>query len=115
MLDKVKLYLRVEKEFTEEDELIKSLIAEGKAYCKNAIGYVPKESNPVFEKYLLLFVANAYDNRELTNNSYERTLGNLTPLLLQLKYCDNESDNINDFEGTTWGQLKYGKEMSTGE
>lgn len=31
MLDKVKLYLRVEKEFTEEDELIESLIAEGQS------------------------------------------------------------------------------------
>lgn len=92
MLDKVKLYLRVEKEFTEEDELIESLIAEGKAYCKNAIGFVPEESNPIFEKYLLLFVSNAYDNRELTNNSYEKTLENLTPLLLQLKYCSEVTE-----------------------
>lgn len=87
MLNKVKLFLRVEQEFTEEDELIQGFINEAKEYCKNAIGFMPDESNPIFEKFILLFVSNAYDNRELSQNSYEKTNYNLTPLLRQLKYC----------------------------
>lgn len=87
MLEKVKHFLRIELEYTEEDELIKGFIDEAKEYCKNAIGYLPSEDNPTFVKYIMLFVANAYDNRELMSNIYQKTHYNLLPLLMQLKYC----------------------------
>ena len=90
MLDEVKLFLRVEKDFTEEDVLIQGFIDEAKEYCKNAIGRIPKDDNPIFKKFVKLYVANSYDNRELATNSYEKTNYNLLPLLMQLKYCDEE-------------------------
>lgn len=90
MLEKVKLFLRVEAEYTEEDELIKGFIDEAKEYCFNAIGFVPEEENPIFARFIMLYVANAYDNRELAGNSYEKTNYNFAPLLVQLKYCYRE-------------------------
>ncbi len=90
MLDKVKLFLRIEKEYTEEDELIIGFIDEAKEYCKNAVGYLPEEDNPIFVRFVLLYCANAYDNRELVNNSYEKVNYNYVPLLNQLKYCYKE-------------------------
>ena len=87
MLEKVKHFLRVEVEYTEEDELIIGFIDEAKEYCKNAVGYLPDEDNPIFERFVMMYAANAYDNRELTNNNYEKTSYNFAPLLRQLKYC----------------------------
>lgn len=87
MLEKVKLFLRIEPEFTYEDELISGFIDEAKEYCKNAVGYLPKEDNPIFVRFVLMYCANAYDNRELTSNSYDKTNYNYTPLLIQLKHC----------------------------
>lgn len=87
MLERVKLFLRIEPEFTYEDELISGLIAEATEYCKNAVGYLPDENNPIFVRFVMMYVANAYDNRELTSNSYDKTNYNYTPLLIQLKHC----------------------------
>lgn len=87
MFDEVKLFLRVEKDFTEEDILIQGFIDEAKEYCRNAIGYLPSEDNPVFRKFVKLYVANSYDNRELATNGYEKANYNLLPLIMQLKYC----------------------------
>lgn len=90
MLNKVKLFLRVEQEFTEDDELIISFIDEAKEYCRNAVGYLPEEDNHIFARFVLLYCANAYDNRELVNNSYEKANYNYVSLLGQLKYCCKE-------------------------
>lgn len=87
MLEKVKLFLRVESEYTEEDELLTSFIDEAKEYCKNAVGYLPEEDNPIFVRFVLMYCANAYDNRELASNSYEKANYNYASLLRQLKYC----------------------------
>lgn len=87
MLNKVKLFLRVEQEFTEDDELIIGFIDEAKEYCRNAVGYLPEEDNPIFMRFVLLYCANAYDNRELVGNSYEKVNYNYVSLLNQLKYC----------------------------
>ncbi len=87
MLSKIKLFLRIEPEFLLEDELIQGFIDEAGEYCKNAVGYLPDEDNPIFSKFVMLYVANAYDNRELLSNGYEKTSYNYTPLLNQLRYC----------------------------
>lgn len=41
----------------------------------------------ISERLVLLYCANAYDNRELASNSYEKANYNYAPLLRQLKYC----------------------------
>lgn len=87
MLEKVKLFLRVEIDYIEEDELIIGFIDEAKVYCKNAVGYLPEDDNPIFIRFVLLYCANAYDNRELANNGYEKANYKYAPLLRQLKYC----------------------------
>lgn len=87
MLEKVKLFLRIEPEFSCEDEIIVGFIEEAKEYCKNAVGYLPDENNPLFVRFILMYCSNAYDNRELATNSYEKTNYNYAPLLMQLKYC----------------------------
>jgi DNA packaging protein, QLRG family len=90
MLDKVKLFLRIEKDYTEEDDLLNQFIMEAREYCGNAIGYIPGNNNLIFERFVLMYVANAYDNRELTGNSYAKTNYNYMPLLAQLRYCREE-------------------------
>lgn len=90
MLEKVKLYLRIEPDYDYEDELLMDLITEAKEYCKNAVGYLPGEDNPVFVRFIMMYVGNAYDNRELTANGFEKTNYNYSPLLNQLRYCYEE-------------------------
>lgn len=87
MLDIVKLYLRSESDFIEEDALIESFIEEAKEYCKNAIGYMPEDNNPIFNKFILMYVNNAYDNRELKENNFAKTNFSYSGLLNQLEYC----------------------------
>lgn len=91
MLEKVKLFLRIEPEYTEEDELLLGFIDEAKQYIKNAVGYMPEESELIFIRAVMLYTANAYERRALQDNTKEAAFG-LKHLLMQLKYCnDTES------------------------
>ncbi len=91
MLEKVKLFLRIEPEYTEEDELLLGFIEEAKQYIKNAIGYMPDDSEPIFIRAVMLYAANAYERRALQDDTKEAAFG-LNHLLTQLKYCyDTES------------------------
>ncbi len=91
MLEKVKLFLRIEPEFTEEDSLLLSFIDEAKAYCRNAVGFYPDEDNPLYKRFVIMYVTDAYENRsaDIKNPS---NVSKYTYLLMQLRYCnDNES------------------------
>lgn len=90
LLEKVKLFLRIEPDYNIEDQLLLGFIDEAKEYCKNAVGYLPGEDNPLFVRFILMYCANAYDNRELTANAYDKTNYNFAAILRQLKYCYEE-------------------------
>lgn len=91
MLEKVKLYLRIEPEYTEEDGLLEGFIAEAKEYCRNAVGYVPPEDNEIYRRFILLYTANAYEQRSIADNTKTAAF-NLTHLIQQLRFCyDTES------------------------
>jgi uncharacterized phage protein (predicted DNA packaging) len=86
MLDMVKLYLRIEPEYTDEDTLLEGFIDEAKEYCLNAVGYEPKEENQLYRRFILLYVANAYEQRSITDNTRSAAF-NLSNLIMQLRHC----------------------------
>lgn len=91
MLNKVKLFLRIEPEYTEEDNLLLGFINEAKEYIVNAVGYEPDENNPIYERAVMLYCTNAYEKRAIQDNTKEAAFG-LRHLITQLKYCyDTES------------------------
>ncbi len=92
MLEKVKLYLRIENEYTEEDELISGFIAEAKEYCKNAVGFEPPEDSEVYKRFILLYAANAYEQRSIADGSKASAFG-LQQLLQQLRHCGYDTQS----------------------
>lgn len=93
LLEYVKGYLRIEVEFTEEDILIEGFIKEAKEYIKNAVGKEFNIDNKLYLRAIMLYVANAYENRNAVSDGITksgepvRMLYNMDGLLLQLRYC----------------------------
>lgn len=91
MLEKLKLYLRIEPEYKEEDFLLLGFIKEAEEYIYNATGFKADEGNELYNRAVLLYATNAYECRAIQDGRKVAEFS-LRHLLMQLRYCyDNES------------------------
>jgi len=86
-LDEVKLYLRLETDYIDEDILIQTLIDSAEESLKNATGIVFDNTNNLAKLYVIILVADFYDNRSAIQDIKTKTRTTLESIILQLQYC----------------------------
>ncbi|MDT8717608.1 phage gp6-like head-tail connector protein [Clostridium sp. 19966] len=84
-----KKYLRLEEDYTSEDEDIESLIMAAEQYLINA-GCILIETDNVAKLAIKMLVVHWYENREPTGQGNQLAYG-LQSLIAQLKYCYDTS------------------------
>jgi len=81
MIELTKQFLRIDKHYNHEDELLIHLIDTAKEYLKNATGQEFDEKINIHKQVVLLLVTNWYENRNTAiAQELDRTL---TSMLLQ--------------------------------
>ena len=91
-LDEAKQFLRLETDFTDEDEFINSLIMAAEQYIKNATGKAFDNTNQLAVLAVKLLISHWYDNRQIdTSNNVSKLNFSLDCILTQLTYCKSES------------------------
>lgn len=86
-LAEVKEYLRIENDYTEEDELLKSLMEAAEEHLKNATGKAFGSTNNLAKLFVKVLVSDWYENRELTGKQSDKVRGIIQSVLTQLQYC----------------------------
>ena len=88
-LDEAKQFLRLETDFTDEDEFINSLIMAAEQYIKNATGKIFDNTNQLAVLAVKLLISHWYDNRQIdTSTAVNKLNFSLDCILTQLIYCD---------------------------
>lgn len=65
-LGKIKNYLRIDDDITDDDAMLQDLQQTAKIYIQNSTGKQYKSGDKVFEMAILQLVAHWYDNRQQT-------------------------------------------------
>jgi uncharacterized phage protein (predicted DNA packaging) len=93
-VEEAKKYLRIEPEYTEEDEDISGLIAAAYKYLRNA-GCILQDGDELAELAQKMLVVHWYENREAVGdaNASELPFG-LRNLIEQLKYCYEDETSV---------------------
>lgn len=91
-LEEVKNYLRIENDFTEDDELLKSLIIAAEDYLYNQTGKRFK-NNSLAKIYCLFLISDWYENRAATESGSEKIRFTLDNIVAQLTYCEVENED----------------------
>lgn len=86
-LDEAKLYLRLETDYKDEDVLIQTLIDTAEESVKNATGITFDSTNNLAKLYVIILVADFYDNRSTLQDLKTKTRTTLESIILQLQYC----------------------------
>ena len=84
-VDEAKKYLRIEPEYTDEDEDISAIIAAAEQYLLNA-GCILNDGDELAKLAEKMLVVLWYENRESIGNADELPFG-LRNIIEQLKYC----------------------------
>lgn len=92
-LTQIKIYLRLEEDYSEEDELLSSLLIFSQEYIKNATGKTVEGfgANPIYQLAQKMLVGHIYENRLPTNDT-ERKISkevrfSLDSILSQIQYA----------------------------
>lgn len=88
-LNEAKQFLRLEQDYTEEDNFINSLIIAAESYIINATGKTFDNTNKLAVLAAQLLISNWYDNRAITVSSNQSKLSfSLDHIMTQLSYCE---------------------------
>lgn len=88
-LNEVKKYLRLDEDYTEEDDILILMIYNAGFYIEDAGIAIDSENEKKMKKIKLLalvIVTDFYENRELTTKVTEKTRKTIDSLFMQLKY-----------------------------
>ncbi|BAD63873.1 MAG: head-tail connector protein [Shouchella clausii] len=97
MLKEVKQYLRIEEDWTEEDQLIESMIEAGKIFIKQSTGKAFNEQNDLHKLCLSLYVSHNYENRDTYTLDKHKDLSfSLANMLTLIKYGSDEIEDSQD-------------------
>ncbi|MED2006704.1 head-tail connector protein [Brevibacillus borstelensis] len=88
-LEETKLWLRVDGD--EEDTTIATLIAAAETYLVNATGKQFDSTNDLAKIFVLVLVADWFENRQAVGKISENTRQTVQSMLAQLTYCYPES------------------------
>ncbi|MED4159631.1 head-tail connector protein [Shouchella clausii] len=98
MLNEVKQYLRIEEDWTEEDQLITGMIEAGKIFIKQSTGKTFDKENNLHRLCLSLYVSHQYENRDTYTLDKHKDLSfSLANMLTLIKYgSDIDEDQPDD-------------------
>lgn len=97
-LSEVKQWLRLEEGFTDEDDLLQTLIKAAEEYIVNATGRKDWGDNPLARLLAQVLIADWYENREAVGQVREELRFTVRSLLIQLQYAYPEA--AGDGDGT---------------
>lgn len=83
LLNEVKQYLRIELDWTEEDNLLSSFINAAKSYVKNATGKTVDATKEIHKLAIYLLVTHWYENREVVGKA-DKLAFSLDSILMQI-------------------------------
>ncbi|WIF95127.1 head-tail connector protein [Caminicella sporogenes] len=86
-LEEVKQYLRLELDYTEEDNFLNLLINAAEKHLLNATEIQFDNTNELAKLYCLVLIADWYENREFIGRISEKIRFTIVSILTQLKYC----------------------------
>lgn len=86
-INEVKEFLRIEKENTDEDLLLQTLIYAAEEYLKNATGNTFENTNNLARLFCMILISDWYENREYIGKASERVRDTVNSMITQLKYC----------------------------
>jgi len=86
-IDEVKEFLKIEKNNTDEDLLIETLINSAEEYLKNATGNTFDSANNLAKLFCMLLISDWYENREFIGKTSEKVRDTINSMVTQLKYC----------------------------
>lgn len=90
-LSEAKEFLRIEQDYTEEDNFVSSLITAAEKYVHNATGKTFDNTNKLAVLAVQLLVSHWYDNRQINSASNMSKLSfSLDSILRQLNYCESD-------------------------
>lgn len=83
-LEAVKRYMRVDPDFTEDDEIIRALYAAAALYLRNAGIEAPSEGRQLYDLAVWGLTLYYYDHRDAVGDEAAFPIG-LRPIITQLK------------------------------
>lgn len=86
-IDEVKEFLKIEKNNTDEDLLIQTLINAAEEYLKNATGNTFDNTNNLARLFCMILISDWYENREFIGKTSEKVRDTINSMVTQLKYC----------------------------
>lgn len=90
-LSEVKRWLRLEEEFTDEDDLLQTLMHAAQEYITNATGRNDWGDNPLAKLLAQVLIADWYENREAMGRVREEMRLTVRSILTQLQYSYPET------------------------
>lgn len=87
-LSELKLYLRLETDYTEDDAFLNTLISAAEAYLKNSTGKIFTNTNGQAKLFCLVLISDWYENRSMNSKASEKVRFTINSILAQLEYCD---------------------------
>ncbi|WP_318773059.1 head-tail connector protein [Bacillus gobiensis] len=89
-MNEAKRYLRIEEDFTEEDEDVGALVSAAEKYLKNA-GCLLNPDDEMAKLAVKMLTIHWYENREPIGNGDKLAFG-LQSLITQLQHCFEEGE-----------------------
>ncbi|WP_432408554.1 head-tail connector protein [Wukongibacter sp. M2B1] len=93
-LNEAKLYLRLEEDYLEEDDLLSALIVFSEEYIKNATGKTSEffSENELYKLAQKMIISHIYDNRlpVVVGSITKKLEFSLRSILIQLQYSYEE-------------------------
>lgn len=86
-LSEVKRWLRLEEGFTDEDDLLQTLMNAAEEYIANATGHRDWGDNPIAKLLAQVLIADWYENRGAVGQVREELRLTVRSLLIQLQYA----------------------------
>jgi len=91
-LSEVKRWLRLEEGFTDEDDLLQTLMNAAQEYIANATGRKDWGDNPIAKLLAQVLIADWYENRGAVGQVREELRLTVRSLLIQLQYAYPEQE-----------------------
>lgn len=85
-LEEIKQYLRLEQDYTEEDNFLMLLEKSSEQYLKNSTGKVFDNTNELAKLVCLIWICDRYENRSSEDLTI-KAKNTLTYIITQLSYC----------------------------
>ncbi len=103
-LAEAKGYLRLNLDSTDEDTLVNTLITAAETYLYNATGTTFNQNQPLAKLFVLILVADWFENREAVGHVTQKTREAVQSILTQLKYCYRGEGYTFDTYSREWVQ-----------